>query len=288
MLHEHRFDIPNDLLEGLTDRSRTCIQRLHDYQPELRADLSFYPLNKRAAVLVLLYERAGELRVLLTTRSKTLRAHPGQTALPGGKVDEADEDVIETACREAHEEVGLPLHSPHVHHVCILRPFLSAYKLLVTPVVTVLDDLAVLDGLKASEGEVEHIFDHPLEALLDPTIALKEPLVLIGSEHWPYDVELHSTTDVSVNWLGPYRMHRFRSSASPIKGLTSDILTTVATVAYDRQPSYDRWGPAQLTGMKAVLHVLSEDAKEVEQGVDRPLSIVSSNASSASLSSVSV
>ena len=58
----------------------------------------------RAAVLVLLYERAGAggpscggLRVLLTTRSKELRSHPGQTALPGGKVDQSDAGVVETA-----------------------------------------------------------------------------------------------------------------------------------------------------------------------------------------------
>lgn len=56
-----------------------------------------YPANKLAAVLVLLYEKAGELRVLLTTRDKSLRAHPGQVALPGGKVDTTDVDVVETA-----------------------------------------------------------------------------------------------------------------------------------------------------------------------------------------------
>ena len=53
-----------------------------------------------AAVLVVLYERPGSrggLRVLLTTRSKELRSHPGQTALPGGKVDKTDAGVVETA-----------------------------------------------------------------------------------------------------------------------------------------------------------------------------------------------
>ena len=48
-------------------------------------------------VLVLLYEKNGELRVLLTTRAKTMRAHPGQTALPGGKVDDTDVDAIAAA-----------------------------------------------------------------------------------------------------------------------------------------------------------------------------------------------
>jgi 8-oxo-dGTP pyrophosphatase MutT (NUDIX family) len=56
-----------------------------------------------AAVLVVLYERPGGrggLRVLLTTRSKELRLHPGQTALPGGKVDKTDAGVVETAVSE--------------------------------------------------------------------------------------------------------------------------------------------------------------------------------------------
>ena len=69
----------------------------------MREYRSSVPRSKRAGVLVLLYEKNNVLRVLLTTRAKTLRTHPGQTALPGGKMDETDEDIIETA-------VCLPLH----------------------------------------------------------------------------------------------------------------------------------------------------------------------------------
>ena len=61
---------------------------------DIRSDV---PKAKRAAVLVLLYEKSDGLRVLLTTRAKTLRTHPGQTALPGGKMDDEDEDVVKTA-----------------------------------------------------------------------------------------------------------------------------------------------------------------------------------------------
>ena len=56
-------------------------------------------------MLVLLYEKGGELRVLLTTRSKLLRAHPGQTALPGGKADETDADLVYTAVSSASSHV---------------------------------------------------------------------------------------------------------------------------------------------------------------------------------------
>ncbi|ETW82894.1 hypothetical protein HETIRDRAFT_54650 [Heterobasidion irregulare TC 32-1] len=255
---------PVATLTGLSDQSRACLERLQSHQPE-QVDLTTYPASKLASVLILLYDKAGELRVLLTTRSKSLRSHPGQTALPGGKVDETDRDAIHTAYREANEEVRLPLESPHVHTVCTLRPFLSPYRLLVTPVVAYLDDASLLDELQASDEEVEHIFDHPLEGLLDPTISRKESLVPIGGEHWPYETELHNTSDNHFALLGDslYRMHRFRTTASPIKGLTSDILIFTAEIAYEREPAYERWAPGQLSGLASVRLVLENDGKSV-------------------------
>lgn len=73
----------------------------------------------------------------------------------------------------------------------MLRPFLSNKKVVVRPVIALLSDLSLLDKLQANEAEVAHIFDHPLEAMLDPTIALKEPLAEKGSSDWPYEEELH-------------------------------------------------------------------------------------------------
>lgn len=42
-----------------------------------------------------------------------------------------------------------------------------------------------------SPGEVDRIFDHPLEAILDPALAAKENLAPKGSEDWIYEEELH-------------------------------------------------------------------------------------------------
>jgi len=252
--------VPSTVLQELSERSRACIERLGMHELEGAApDLQQFQL---AAVLVLLYERAGDLRVLLTTRSKLLRSHPGQTALPGGKADKCDVDLIATAYREAHEEVALPLDSPHLFSICQLEPFL-ANRLLVTPVVALLSDLSVLENLQASAGEVAQIFDHPLEAILDPTLAQNETLVTMGSEHWPYEVEFHSASDNIIPSLGDmaYRMHRFRSLASPIKGLTSDILIKTAEIAYGKTTSYERYAPSQATSYAAVCRLL-EDAGE--------------------------
>jgi 8-oxo-dGTP pyrophosphatase MutT (NUDIX family) len=60
-----------------------------------------------AAVLLAVDLSHPSPRVILTKRSAHLRHHPGQIALPGGKID-SGEDAPAAALREAREEVGLP------------------------------------------------------------------------------------------------------------------------------------------------------------------------------------
>ncbi|KAJ7461676.1 NUDIX hydrolase domain-like protein [Mycena galericulata] len=251
------MELPAAAVAELSDASKATILRLssHSWDPP---DLSAFPKSRLAAVLVLLYEEFGELRVLLTTRSKALRTHAGQTAFPGGRADESDTDLAQTAYREANEEVGLPLDSPDIYTLATLKPFISLHKLVVTPVVALLTDPTVISTLRAAEDEVAHIFSHPLEAILDPTIARKEALVSAGSEDWIYDTELHSTTDSVVAVLGDltYRMHRFRSTASPIKGLTADVLIHIAEIAFGRSPEYERWAVGQPRGFAAYCQLL--------------------------------
>ncbi|AGO13721.1 AaceriAGL150Cp [[Ashbya] aceris (nom. inval.)] len=70
-----------------------------------------WPVNRRAAVLILLFIGThGELRVLLTKRSRGLNSFSGHVSLPGGKADNAAEPFDLMARREAEEEIGLPLN----------------------------------------------------------------------------------------------------------------------------------------------------------------------------------
>jgi 8-oxo-dGTP pyrophosphatase MutT (NUDIX family) len=62
--------------------------------------------GKEAAVLVPLFEDAG-LHAVFTRRRDDLRRHAGEISFPGGRRDGA-EALLDTALREAHEEVGLP------------------------------------------------------------------------------------------------------------------------------------------------------------------------------------
>jgi 8-oxo-dGTP pyrophosphatase MutT (NUDIX family) len=63
-----------------------------------------------AAVLVPLFlaEAGGEPHVVLTRRRSDLRRHAGEISFPGGRQDEGEGDLAETALREAEEEIGLP------------------------------------------------------------------------------------------------------------------------------------------------------------------------------------
>jgi len=60
-----------------------------------------------AAVLVPLYLDGGELHAVFTKRRDDLRRHAGEISFPGGRQDSPDEDLRETALREAEEEIGL-------------------------------------------------------------------------------------------------------------------------------------------------------------------------------------
>ncbi|KAH8831406.1 NUDIX hydrolase domain-like protein [Flagelloscypha sp. PMI_526] len=251
-------DIPASSLSTLTEPSRICIERLTQSRFN-DPHLEFPSETKLAAVLVLIFEKDDHLRVLLTTRSKELRTHSGQTALPGGKVDEPpDTSFLDTALREAHEEVSLPLAHSAIHPIGLMQPFISAFGLIVAPVVAFLSDPSVLDLLQAYTAEVSDIFTHPLEAVLDPSLMTSQELVAKGSEHWHYPEELHNTTDHVIESLAGlhYRMHRFRSSLSPVKGLTADIMIKVAELAYQKPPQYDRYAPGQPHGPQEILELV--------------------------------
>lgn len=78
-----------------------------------------------------------------------------------------------------------------MHHLRDLPPFLSQWKILVTPVIALLTDNSILDHLTPNADEVDTIFSHPLEAILDPTLAANETLSDKGSENWPYEEDLY-------------------------------------------------------------------------------------------------
>jgi len=72
-----------------------------------------YPLDPVAAkarlssILILFFPEAGKTKVVLIQRPEYNGVHSGQIAFPGGKKEESDKSIIDTALRETFEEVGV-------------------------------------------------------------------------------------------------------------------------------------------------------------------------------------
>lgn len=60
-----------------------------------------------AAVLVSVFDHPERTGLVFTERRADLRRHAGEVSFPGGRRDHAGEPLVETALREAHEEIGL-------------------------------------------------------------------------------------------------------------------------------------------------------------------------------------
>jgi 8-oxo-dGTP pyrophosphatase MutT (NUDIX family) len=96
--------------------------------PEAAAELDA-PGSTDAAVLIPLFLRDGDLVAVFTERREDLKKHAGEISFPGGRQDHPDEDLRETALREAEEEIGLA--RADVELVGALPPtgtFVTSYK----------------------------------------------------------------------------------------------------------------------------------------------------------------
>ncbi len=124
--------------------------------------------GRRAAVLLVLYDRGGEAHLLLTKRSESVPSHPGQISLPGGVVEPDDPSPRDAALRETEEEVGIPAAALRlVGELDDVSTMVSGF--IVRPFV------AVADGPLApvpSDAEVARILEVPVADVLRADAAL--------------------------------------------------------------------------------------------------------------------
>jgi 8-oxo-dGTP pyrophosphatase MutT (NUDIX family) len=131
--------------------------------------------GRRSAVLILLGE-SGEgsdqaaghgpgIDLVMTERPATMRSHPGQCAFPGGSVDPADGGPVDTALREAAEEIGLRRDTVEVV-ATLPELWLSVSDFLVTPVLAWWRRPHPVGPVDAAE--VARVSRLPVAALADP------------------------------------------------------------------------------------------------------------------------
>lgn len=121
---------------------------------------------RKAAVMMLFYPKNGLTYLLLIVRNSYPGVHSSQIAFPGGKVEEVDTDLKQTALRETEEEIGIS-----AHQISVIRDFSSVYippsNFLVHPFLGVSSSEL---NFKLQEEEVAGIIELPLSILLDDSI----------------------------------------------------------------------------------------------------------------------
>jgi len=150
-------------MTNLFDRLSDVLERGHaNPAAELLSDERFAqaPRTADAAVLIAVTDRP-EPGLILTQRPQGMRDHPGQVALPGGKLDPG-ENAIAAALREADEELALP--PQQVRIIGSTDRYQTGTGFDVTPVVGVIPpDLK----LTPNPGEVEAWFEVPLALVME-------------------------------------------------------------------------------------------------------------------------
>ena len=128
-------------------------------------------IYKKAGVLILLLHENDkeDMRILFTKRSANLSTHSGEVSFPGGKWEEQDESLFDTAVRESYEEIGLKQNN--MIKLGSLNFLLSRHKVEVNPFVGYLENKQVFEG----NYEIDTIFTVPISFLTNPeNISYKE------------------------------------------------------------------------------------------------------------------
>lgn len=129
------------------------IQQVKAYEPRVLQDNQL----AKAGVLLAITDHPQTPEIILTLRSQHLPTHKGEVAFPGGKMEQRDQNVVQTALREAEEEIGLDPSLVTV--VGELDQVVSRFGFLVTPVLGIVPHELTLTP---EPDEIESIFRVPI------------------------------------------------------------------------------------------------------------------------------
>jgi 8-oxo-dGTP pyrophosphatase MutT (NUDIX family) len=134
----------------------------------------------QAAVLIPIYQKAGECYLVFTKRTEEVNDHKGQISFPGGVYQAEDESLKDTALRESWEEIGLNPQDVEILGELDDEPTYVT-NFVISPFVA---SIPYPYPFKVSPREVEEIIEVPLAALLDKS-NLREEIELHEGKRVP-------------------------------------------------------------------------------------------------------
>ncbi len=152
-------------------------KKAHHLMSPLPVDLERFEfdtqkIHLKGSVLILLYPQGKDAFFPLIKRPVYQGVHSGQIAFPGGKMEPSDADEIQTALREASEEVGI-----YPDQVRVLGKmsdlYIPASNFLVSPI---LGFSETIPQFIPEEREVARIIPTPLRNLFLPEFCKRKTL----------------------------------------------------------------------------------------------------------------
>ena len=152
---------------------------IEEIKYKLNSSNSEKPSGRPQASVLIAILNYGEYiespELIYTQRSGHLSTHSGEVSFPGGKAEDGDVSLFDTALRESNEEMSL--NAEDVTMLGKLDYLISRHKIEVNPFIATVDKA---QDLEANE-EIQEIFTVPLSFLLDPKNIKRESIERQGS-----------------------------------------------------------------------------------------------------------
>jgi 8-oxo-dGTP pyrophosphatase MutT (NUDIX family) len=143
-----------------------CIQELNILlHNTIRNEIELPEGYRRAGVLIPILKEQDEWYLIFTKRTEKVTHHKNEISFPGGGFDfKLDRDIVQTALREANEEIGCEC----VNTLGLLDDIYTISQYIVTPVVGYISDDFLPSCENHNTDEIEYILKVALDKISDP------------------------------------------------------------------------------------------------------------------------
>jgi len=157
---------------------RNVIEKLREVMAKRQISRLNDPRMTASAVLVPIFKKNGQYHLLFMQRTERVKDHKGQISFPGGAYEKEDNELLNTALREAEEEIGLAPHDVEV--LGELDDMLTvATSYIISPFVGL---IPYPYPFKLDHFETEELIEVPIATLLDKNCFSESKSISNGQE----------------------------------------------------------------------------------------------------------